>query len=909
MKIKYKLILIFILFTAILLTPFFSFLIQKLESETLSYTINQSKTNSRIYAKSVLNILLMNGGDIRSSSVDIKDMTSMLEPLMEGGLVYADAILLSSDPVKNGTIMASLKDSSSTGIFNYPALKVNPDEIKKMLYVNNSFREFTLNETYFEFISAGSLPGQPPFCISRIIISKTKALEHITALKFYINTALIILILAVVVFAFIIGEYISKPVIKLTDGAKEIESGNYRHIVSINQRDEIGRLAATFNNMAAMINFKVTELEEANENLTKMDKLKDEFLANTSHELKTPIHGILGLTESLMDGSCGEVNSNSRHLLSMILQSTRRLSKLVNDIIDFSDLKNSGLKLKKINIDLGSMSETIIAMIRPLIGDKNITLTNDIKPGDCFVLADEERLQQIFLNLMENAIKFTDEGNIKISAYPLPSGEYTVEISDTGIGIPEENHDLIFDSFVQSDGSTARKYGGTGLGLSITRNLVELHGGVISFKSKPECGTTFSFTMKSAERTSSAAVNHRIDRYSNLNTKVNIINDINTGSPQGARVMIVDDDIINLQLLLNQLTKAGYSVTSFSGGEDALASIASGTSYDIILLDVMMPVISGYEVCSRIREKFTAHELPIIMLTAKNTNQDIITGMNLGANDYITKPFDRDVLLARVKSYVSLKKAVDEQKKFIEVKQELEIAKKIQLAILPHTLPEITGLSINARYEPMTEIGGDFYDFLHLDGRRIGVLIADVTGHGVPAALISSMVKIAYYMSADSAADPAGLLEKMNASLIDHIYGRFITAFYAFIDLHEMKMTYSNAAHWPMYIHTKANGELRELTVKGKLIGLNRDEKYNNITIDIKKGERLVFFTDGVVEEKNIDGEFLDEKNLEKLIKENPSKSPGELLDEIFNILYSRSVNYYKSGFNDDITMLVIDID
>lgn len=347
MKIKYKLILIFILFTALLLTPFFSFMVQKLESETLSYTINQSKINSKILSKSVLNILMMNGGDIKSSSVDIKDMASMLEPLMEGGLVYSDAILLSSDPKKNGIILASIKENNYDNIFNYPDSKVSPDEIKKLMYANNSFREFTLDKAYIEFTSAASLPGQPPFCLARMIVSKSKALEHITALKLYINIALLALMITVIIFAFIFGEYLSRPVIKLTDGAREIESGNYKHNVKITQRDEIGKLASSFNNMAAMINLKITELEQANEDLKKMDKLKDEFLANTSHELKTPVHGIIGLAESLMEGTCGELNSNSRQILSMIMQSGKRLSKLVNDIIDFSEIKSTSLKLKK----------------------------------------------------------------------------------------------------------------------------------------------------------------------------------------------------------------------------------------------------------------------------------------------------------------------------------------------------------------------------------------------------------------------------------------------------------------------------------------------------------------------------------------------------------------------------------
>ena len=908
MKIKHKLILVLILFTAVLLTPFSALVMQKFESETLKYTINQSITNSRIFAKSVLNILMMNGGDIQSSSVDIKDMTSMLEPLMEGGLVYADAILLSSNPEKNGTILASLKDKNSAGFFNYPSLNVSPDEIHNIIHTNRSYRELILNETYLEFTAAGSLPGQPPFCIARMIISKSKALEHINALKLYIYIALIILTLTVIISAILIGEYVSKPIIKLTNGARNIELGNYKYIVHITQKDEIGKLASTFNNMAAMINQKITELEKANEDLTKMDKLKDEFLANTSHELKTPIHGIVGLTESLIDGSCGELNSPARHLLSMIMQSTLRLSKLVNDIVDFSELKNSNLKLRKISIDLGTMAGSIITMIKPLIADRNINLVNDIKPGEYYVFADEQRLQQILLNLTENAVKFTTEGDVKISASSPVKGECIVEISDTGIGIPEERHKLIFNSFVQSDGSTARKYGGTGLGLSIVKNLVELHGGTINFKSTPGEGSTFSFTIQSSEKPLADLSLPAVDRYAGLNTKIGLTTDIKMDKEPGARVMIVDDDIINLQVLLTQLTSQGYIVSSFTGGEKALDSIFSGAIYDIILLDVMMPVISGYDVCRKIREKFTAHELPIIMLTAKNSNQDIITGINFGANDYITKPFDRDVLLARVKSYVSLKKAVEEQTKFIAVKQELEIAKKIQLAILPQTLPEIPGLSINARYEPMTEIGGDFYDFLPLDNKRLGVLIADVTGHGVPAALISSMVKIAYYMSVDSLTEPAELLEKINSSLINHIYGRFITAFYAFIDLQEMKLTFSNAAHWPMYIHNKETGDLRKLTVKGKLIGLNIGEKYTKITIDIQKGDRIVLFTDGIVEERNKNGDILNEVALERIIRENPSLPPESLIDVIFNSIYGWSGKYSQEGLKDDATLLVIDI-
>ncbi len=827
---------------------------------------------------------------------------------METGLVYAEAIILSSDADKNGSVLASISDKNHAAVFDHHSVRVPQVKIRELLDINNSYREFTEGETYYEFAAAASLPDQPPFCLVRMVISKERALQHIVSLKLYLKIGLIVLMICVIVSAVILGEYITRPLMKLTAGARKIESGNYRYNVKIKQKDEIGTLASSFNNMASMIDMKISELEKANEDLKKMDRLKDEFLANTSHELKTPVHGILGLAESMLDGTCGEMNDKAAHMLTMILQSSRRLSKLVNDIVDFSRLKNSDIKLNKTAVDISSMADAVVRIMHSLAGSKNLTLKNEIEPGGFFVNADEERLRQILLNLAENAVKFTESGSVVISASKTETGSCKIEIADTGIGIPDDKKSLVFDSFYQLDGSASRRYGGTGLGLSITRDLVELHGGSLNFSSSEGEGSVFTFTLPLADKRQAEPVVRAADRFAELDTKLDLITDINAAPDAGASVMIVDDDIINLQLLLNQLKKDGYSVTSFTGGEQALESIASGARYDIVLLDVMMPVMSGYEVLGRIRERFTSHELPVIMLTAKNTTQDIITGINLGANDYITKPFDRDVLLARVKSYISLKRAVREQTEYIAVKQELDIARKIQLAILPHKLPVAPGLSISARYEPMREIGGDFYDFLQPDEKRLGVLVADVTGHGVPAALISSMVKVSYYMSAEQMENPAALLQKMNSTLIDHIYGRYITAFYAYIDLHKMKLVFSSAAHWPMYLHNRESGEFRELYVKGKLVGLVREAQYKNVEVDIKKGDRLVLFSDGIIEERNAGKERICEAEIKEIVTGNTSVGPEKVIDEIFRFIYGWSGGYSENGLEDDATMVIIDI-
>lgn len=718
---------------------------------------------------------------------------------------------------------------------------------------------------------------------------------------------LLFLVLAV---AFILGGYISSPILHLTERAKKIESGDYSRDLTITSKDEIGKLADTFNSMAEMIEQKINELEKANIELQAMDKLKDEFLANTSHELKTPIHGIIGLTESLLDGTCGTLNDNSRNILSMIAKSSKRLANLVNDILDFSRLKNSDIVLDIKNIDLRSMTDAVITILSPLLSGKDIKIYNEISEKERFVKGDENRIEQILINIIGNAIKFTESGHIKINSCSAPDNRITVRVTDTGIGIPEEKHEAIFESFVQSDGSISRKYGGTGLGLAITRDLIDLHGGDIRVDSEPGKGSTFFFTLPEGEKTDAAT--YALPSSDSLNrfSKEIPLLGIDTGQTlSGSRILIVDDEPVNLQILINQLTKENYSVKFLTSGEEAISCIESGEEFDLVLLDVMMPVISGFDVCKTIREKYSAHELPVVLLTAKNTKEDIIAGISMGANDYITKPFDREELLARVKNYISLKKAAEEQKKFIAVKQELEIARNIQLSILPGTLPRMNNISIKAKYEPMMEVGGDFYDFLQIDEHRIGILIADVTGHGVAAALISSMVKIAFYMSHDRIDDPAALLSKINSSLFEHIYGRFITAFYIFIDTKEMKAVFSNAAHWPIYIQNRHSGDISEHTIKGRLIGINREENYRNQTINIKNGDRLILYTDGLIEERDKNGELLGEDRFVEIITENSGKQPSRLIDETFINLYNWSGSFNSGGLEDDATMIVVDID
>ncbi|MEZ4773895.1 MAG: ATP-binding protein [Bacteroidia bacterium] len=412
---------------------------------------------------------------------------------------------------------------------------------------------------------------------------------------------------------------------------------------------------------------KVTRLEkERAEKLQQIDQLKDQFLANTSHELRTPLHGIIGLAESLRENLNGELAEKQKESLGLIISSGRRLSNLVNDLLDFAKMKNDELQLVKKPVDVHTLTEVVLKINTTLAKGKNLELVDwvpdDLPPVD----GDEDRLLQILHNLVGNAIKFTPHGTVAVHAAQ-KDNMIEISVSDTGIGIPAEKHSAIFQEFVQVDGSAKRSYAGTGLGLSITQKLVELHGGKIWVESQIGEGSVFYFTLPVATGTKQKfqpsvlitqpvvyqsfshdpAGNHSDPAFAPVATNGKY-------KDQPIRVLIVDDEPVNLQVVKNHLADPRYEVTLAINGEEALRAMESGKKYDLVLLDIMMPEMSGFVVCQRIREKFLPSELPIIMITAKNQVADLVQGFSSGANDYLPKPFTRDEFLARIKTHINL---------------------------------------------------------------------------------------------------------------------------------------------------------------------------------------------------------------------------------------------------------------
>ena len=371
-------------------------------------------------------------------------------------------------------------------------------------------------------------------------------------------------------------------------------------------------------------------------------------------------------------------------------------------------------------------------------------------------------------------------------------------------------------------------------------------------------------------------------------------------------VLLVDDAPANLQVV-NSILKSTYKIQIATSGEKALKIANQSPAPDLILLDIMMPEMDGYEVCSRLKSAADTRDIPVIFLTGQTETDDETKGFEVGAVDYIHKPFSPAVVKARVHTHLVLR-GIREQlaSQLLNIQNEMETARQIQISILPREVPSVLGLDIAARYIPMTSVAGDFYDFIQIDERRIGVLVADVSGHGMPAALISSMLKIALAAQSGYATDSARVLTGLNRALYGKFQGHFVTAAYAFVDTEKRTLCYAGAGHPPLILWDSAGGETRELVENGLFLGYFPDASYTSVEIPFREGDWSVLYTDGIPETTNVSEEQFGADRFKLNLQSHHDLSAGEFVDGVLDELSRWSDRTSGREPEDDTTLLAI---
>ena len=485
----------------------------------------------------------------------------------------------------------------------------------------------------------------------------------------------------------------------LVQAMKRVQQGCLTERVQPTGNDEIDILARQFNTMVEQLARHDHTIRDLNVNLEskvkrrtqqlsksrrtlkrsldklqEYDRLKTEFFSNISHELRTPLTMIVTPVERLLDKQGASLPAQVSAMLGMVRSNGHRLLELINKLLDFSKLEAGGMRLKLVGLDLNRLVGELVAAARPLAEQRGIQLLLSADPDLPAFGADQEKLDIILSNLLSNAIKFTPAGG-RVEIETLRADDRVwISVSDSGIGIGEADYERIFERFVQVDGSSSREFSGTGLGLSLTKELVELHGGQIYVKSEMGKGTRFWFDLplapapESAEQADSSALHARRMRFADLESEQpdNALDSApdrdpdkeasSSDSPEtNAATILVVDDTADVRTLLGDILSDHYRIIYARDGAEGMEATLRERP-DLIISDVMMPHVDGQEFCRRVRENPETVATPFVLLTARAELSLKIDGLNCGADDYLTKPFEEKELKARVRSLLKLRR-------------------------------------------------------------------------------------------------------------------------------------------------------------------------------------------------------------------------------------------------------------
>lgn len=461
------------------------------------------------------------------------------------------------------------------------------------------------------------------------------------------------------------------PLMHLTTGMLRVtEQHDYSIRVHTDSNDEIGQLTRGFNDMLTNLQVRENALDERNRQLADSNddlakavsqatearrmaeqalNVKSMFLANMSHEIRTPMSAILGMTELLLDSP---LQIEQRSQMQTVMDSAQALLSIINDILDFSKIEANKMVIMPSEVDIRTLLQDLIQLFQRNADLKNLSLRMTVNPNvHSWYKVDPGRLRQILANLIGNAIKFTHQGNVHLHVEQVggsgTSAQLRFAVTDTGMGISQEQQSQIFDEFNQGDLSTTRRYGGTGLGLAIAQRLVQLMGGEMKVKSETDHGSMFWFTIQAdtvptAPTSKTAASSSKVTPHDGHQFM---------GLGYACRVLVVEDHPVNQVLARTALRRLGCEVEVASGGKKGI-QIAISQRFDLVLMDCQMPDIDGYEATRQIRQWENRQcsvgqplHVPIVALTAHAMAGDREKCEAAGMDDYLSKPFSGQDLL------------------------------------------------------------------------------------------------------------------------------------------------------------------------------------------------------------------------------------------------------------------------
>jgi len=525
--------------------------------------------------------------------------------------------------------------AASTDLSNVTAAFLEREDGSAWYFIAPVIQDNSAIDSPFE------MQDRTPHVLGYVRVAQSKATLQQMSWEFFAVNLTISLAFAFVLILIIrqLAQHLTRPLEALAQTMGRAERGERVEPASLSGSRDIAEMAHAFNSMMQVLQEREQELRQSRDDAMSYARLKAEFAATISHEIRTPLNGVIGSLDMLKNGS---LPTRQAQLVRLAWDSSRFLMELINNILDFSRLEAGKIESEHIDFNLPELLSGVVEIVSPEARHKNLSLIWSIQPllGENYS-GDPGRIRQILINLVANAIKFTDQGSVSIFARSTENGRVRIQVSDTGIGIAAESLDHIFDSFTQADASTTRRFGGSGLGLAICKKLTQLLGGEIGVISEPGKGSSFWFDLPLIEVTPQAP-QALPDQETGFSARTN------------CRILVVEDNRTNQIIALRMLEMLGAQVGMAANGLEAVAAYRK-EPWDLILMDCNMPEMDGFEATASIRsiEADGDTRIPIVAMTADTQPTHVSKCLAAGMDDHLAKPLTLDALSEALKRWLS----------------------------------------------------------------------------------------------------------------------------------------------------------------------------------------------------------------------------------------------------------------